>query len=169
MTNDILHSSSVAEAAFDLDSACGQLFTPPKSLAKGDIAAVLSTCAAKDIPASETQAEKSDGEDSDSIGEDDIDGNPEENVASPQLLTGPITPVVEGLTDPEETKRLANMYMARMANKGQTQADPGDNERNRQAFLSLPRHHWILSRVKRQTCFHAVGCIRGIVAPALHS
>ena len=58
----------------------------------------------------------------------------------------PTDPVVDGFMDLEEAKRLAKLYMAA---KERTPPSGDSKRRQRNAFLSLPRHTWIISRGKK--------------------
>ena len=126
MSDNILPASTVADAAFDLDFECSKLYSVPHQLAAEDLAHVLTEC----TDSAEAKEEHEEGSSEDSDSEDNV----------------PFTPVVDGFMDLEEAKRLAKLYMAA---KERTPPSGDSKRRQRNAFLSLPRHTWIISRGKK--------------------
>lgn len=143
MSDHILPASTVTDAAFDLDVECSKLYQVPCSLGAADIAGVLTECSVQ--PLAEQQYEESDSDDSDSDSEDEDD-------ASRPAAVGAS---VDGFRNLEEAKCLAELYMAA---KGQSPPNSDSQRKQRQAFLSLPRNDWIISRGKKKgtiICLHA--------------
>ena len=138
MPYNILPASIVADAAFDLYVECSKLYSVPHQLAAEDLAHVLTECT--DSAEAKEEHEEGSSEDYDS----------EVNVPFTPVVDGfmdvPTAPVVDGFMDLEEAKRLAKLHTAA------TERTPpsGDSKgRQRNAFLSRPRHTWTISRVKK--------------------
>ena len=113
MTDTISPASSLAEAAFDLDVACSNLYTKPQCLAAEDIAVLLEKCEDEENHTAATIDNHNDLEENDSSSEDSH-SDCEENASSSKENI-PISPVVDGLMDLGERKRLAHGYMANKA------------------------------------------------------
>ena len=135
MSDNILPASIVADAAFDLDFECSKLYSVPHQLAAEDLAHVLTEC----TDSAEAKEEHEEGSSEDSDSEDNVPFTP----VVDGFMDVPTAPVVDGL---EEAKRLATLYMAA---KERTPPSGDSKRRQRNAFLSLPRHTWIISRGKK--------------------
>jgi hypothetical protein len=138
MSDNILPASIVADAAFDLDFECSKLYSVPHQLAAEDLAHVLTEC----TDSAEAKEEHEEGSSEDSDSEDNVPFTP----VVDGFMDVPTAPVVDGFMDLEEAKRLAKLYMAA---KERTPPSGDSKRRQRNAFLSLPRHTWIISRGKK--------------------
>ena len=141
MSDNILPASTVANAAFDLDFECSKLFSVPCQLAAEDLTHVLTECTDE---SAEAKAEHEEGSSEDSDSEDNVPFAP----VVDRFMDVPTAtaPVVDGSMDLEEAKPLAKLYMAA---KGRTLPSGDSKRRQRNAFLSLPRHTWIITRGKK--------------------
>ena len=150
MSDHILPASAVADAAFDLDVACSKLCQVPCSLKAADITCVLTACT--DTAEAEQQYEESDSDDSDSDSEDEV-RNQRQPLAAASCPEASAS--VDRFLNSKEAKCLAELYMA---TKGQSPPNSDSQRKQRQAFLSLPRNDWIISRGKKKgtiICLHA--------------
>ena len=138
MSDNILPASTVADAAFDLDFECSKLYSVPHQLAAEDLAHVLTEC----TDSAEAKDEHEEGSSEDSDSEDNVPFTP----VVDGLMDVPTAPVVDGFMDLEEAKRLAKLYMAA---KERTPPSGDSKRRQRNAFLSLPRHTWIIPRGRK--------------------
>ena len=138
MSDNILPASTVADAAFDLDFECSKLYSVPHQLAAEDLAHVLTEC----TDSAEAKEEHEEGSSEDSDSEDNVPFTP----VVDGFMDVPTAPVVDGFMDLEEAKRLAKLHMAA---KERTPPSGDSKRRQRNAFLSLPRHTWIISRGKK--------------------
>ena len=114
------------------------MFSVPHQLAAEDLAHVLTEC----TDSAEAKEEHEEGSSEDSDSEDNVPFTP----VVDGLMDVPPAPDVDGFMDSEEAKRLTKLYMA-----GKERTPPGgDCKRGqREAFLSLPRHNWIITRGKK--------------------
>ena len=138
MSDNIMPASIVAVAACDLDFECSKLYSAPHQLAAEDLAHVLTEC----TDSAEAKEEHEEGSSEDSDSEDNVPFTP----VVDGFMDVPTAPVVDGFMDLEEAKRLAKLYMAA---KERTPPSGDSKRRQRNAFLSLPRHTWIISRGKK--------------------
>ena len=138
MSDNIMPASIVADDAFDLDFECSKLYSVPHQLAAEDLAHVLTEC----TDSAEAKEEHEEGSSEDSDSEDNVPFTP----VVDGFMDVPTAPVVDGFMDLEEAKRLAKLHTAA---KERTPPSGDSKGRQRNAFLSLPRHTWIISRGKK--------------------
>ena len=143
LTDKIISSTSVTDAALELDTDLVQL---PKSLSAQDIASVLAA-SSEQAQTSESMQEMptpehmhADSDDSDSVVDESIDSLPAQPINTDD-------PVVGGFMDETRIKALAFAFMGRVQDNELKSAKQQLEERS--AFLALPRHNWILSLGKK--------------------
>ena len=105
-----------------------------------------------DTAEAEQQYEESDSDDSDSDNEDEVRNQRQPLAAAshPEASAS-----VDRFRNSEEAKCLAELYMA---TKEQSPPNSDSQRKQRQAFLSLPRNDWTISRAKKTgkiRCLHA--------------
>ena len=136
MSDNILPASMLADAAFDLDFECSKLYSVPHQLAAEDIAHVLTEC----TDSAEAKEEHEEGSSESSDNDDNVPITP----VVDRFMDIPTAPVVGG--DLGEAKRLAELYMAAKERPPPSEATRG---RQRNAFLSLQRNNWIITRAPK--------------------
>ena len=140
LSDNILPSSSVDDAALELDAECNKL---PKPLAADDIASLLTGFL--DQPQA-CDAFNSEDNDTDTCSED----------SNPDRTTDPVVdgladstadPVVDGLVDANTMQTLAHAFMRRTPGPLMNSVQ---RTQERRAFLALPHTTWIIALGKKR-------------------
>ena len=159
MADSILPANSVAEAALDLDNECSKLYGLPMSLPAEDIADILTSCSNHDSHGEGKPDTEDSNRDSDSDSDSDREttyGHVGKKDSLGESAVGDSESAVGNtLQDMAEVKRLGHAFMT---SKGQRPQGSAPSEQERRAFLSLPRHDWMISAGKKKgtiMCLHA--------------
>ena len=135
LTDNIISSTSVADAALELDIDRGRL---PKSLSAQDIAAVLTACSEKAETSGqmheEANPEHMDTDSENSVVDESIDCPPAHPVNTED-------PVIGGFMEETRLKALASAFMGRVQDNELKSVAQQIQERS--AFLALSRHDCI--------------------------
>ena len=145
LSDGILPASIVADAAFDLDSACKELYGPQVSLAPADIALMLRECEGQgESECDDDVDDEASSLDSDGLEADRPPCTPDGDAASRPVVDGQnmnMAPV-----DAREIDRLGRAYCL---SRGSRPSGTGRSNEERQAFLSIPKHDWMITIGKK--------------------